>query len=68
MIWIVFGMVLFMILCTTCNLLLIGFSKMQQLRKEFQQAKSILQLMLEREQMNEVRTYMIEFIIAANQF
>ncbi len=41
---------------------------MQQLRKEFQQAKSILQLMLEREQMNEVRTYMLEFIIAANQF
>lgn len=28
--------------------------KMQQLRKEFQQAKSILQLMLEREQLNDV--------------
>lgn len=27
---------------------------MQQLRKEFQQAKSILQLMLEREQLNDV--------------
>ncbi len=50
------------------DLLFIVFSKMQQLRKEFQQAKSILQLMLEREQMNEVRTYMLEFIIAANQF
>lgn len=32
-----------------------SFRKMQQLRKEFLQAKSILQLMLERELMNEVR-------------
>jgi enhancer of polycomb-like protein len=39
-----------------------SFRKMQQLRKEFLQAKSILQLILERESINEVKQFLLACI------
>lgn len=45
-----------------------SFRKMQQLRKEFLQAKSILQLMLERELMNEVRKFSFLFSFDSSHF
>jgi hypothetical protein len=41
-----------------------SFRKMQQLRKEFLQAKSILQLILERESINEVKLFIIYYIFS----
>jgi hypothetical protein len=40
-----------------------SFRKMQQLRKEFQQARTIIQLMVEREEMQMVRKYLMSFCI-----